>query len=273
MGGDLDRAVEILTGASRGCVFTGAGISAESGIPTFRDPGGIWERFDPAEVGTPEGLRTTLERDPGRLRSFLAETVATLERAEPNPGHRAVADLERMGVVDAVVTQNVDGLHTQAGSRRVIEVHGSLYRFRCLVCRETRSIERSRVLALGRALADDGVRGVAQALALLPRCACGAPMRPDVVLFGEAVQSMDRAFAAAQGADVLVVAGTSGAVYPAAALPREAKRSGAAVIDVNPGESAYGGLADVRIEGKTGVVLPELARRVAERGRGSAGRG
>jgi NAD-dependent deacetylase len=238
--------------------FTGAGISAESGIPTFRDPGGVWDRFDPAEFGTWDGLARMAMSRPEALADFLADLRRTFAAARPSPAHLALARLEEAGLLRAVVTQNVDGLHREAGNTDVVEIHGSFARSVCLLCghRETAS-RRGFVEGLGRAVAGLRAAFVASLASLLPRCSvCGGPARPDFVAFGERLQDFDRAERLAASCRVLLVVGTSGEVFPAASLPGTASRAGATVIDVSAGPTDVA--ADLRLVGRAGVVLPAL---------------
>lgn len=231
---------------ARHCVvFTGAGISAESGVPTFRGAGGLWERYKPEELATPEAFA----RDPALVWRWYKWRQELVYNAKPNPGHYAVAELEALGVVKAVLTQNVDGLHQRAGSRNVVELHGSLWRARCVRCGAVYSLERP-------------VEEVP------PRCAkCGGLLRPDVVWFGEPLPQEAWAVAVshAQRADVVLVVGTSGVVYPAALIPKIAKERGAVIIEVNVEESAVTPLADVFIRGRAGEALPRLVEEVKRR--------
>jgi NAD-dependent protein deacetylase/lipoamidase len=258
---ELDRAAALL--AEGGVVaFTGAGISAESGIPTFRDPGGLWDRFDPAEFGTWDGLARLAMSRPDALAAFLAELRTVLARARPGPAHRALATLEEGGLLEAVVTQNVDGLHREAGSRRVVEVHGSFGRRRCLACGRRQTIDRPTLLDdLDRAIAGLRSSFVPGLPSVLPRCAtCGGPARPDFVAFGEAIQDHDEAEVLVAGCRVLLVVGTAGEVFPAAELPDRARSAGATVLEVGTGTTAIG--SDLRLEGQAGSVLSALADRV-----------
>lgn len=261
---DVERAAEIISHAHRLVAFTGAGVSEESGIATFRDPGGVWERFNPDEVGTSEGILSLVARKPSVIKDFLLEVVSSFEKAAPNPGHLVLAELEKMGILHAVITQNVDDLHSQAGNTRVIEVHGNLFRFRCMSCHARRKLMKVEVLSLGRKAADALGRGGFREVAdLLPHCSdCGSLMRPDVVMFGEAVQDLPRAFEEAGHCDAMVILGTSGVVYPAASIPTIAKQSGAGVIDINPGESAFSSILNVHIRAKSGKGLPRVLEQV-----------
>lgn len=244
--------------------FTGAGISAESGIPTFRDPGGLWDRFDPGVFGTWEGLGRLAMSRPGELAGFLAELRRALASARPGPAHVALARLEGAGLLDGVITQNVDGLHQEAGCRRVIEVHGSFTRTVCLVCADRREVGREAfVRDLNRAVIGLRTAFVPSLAALLPRCEnCGGPARPDFVAFGEAVQDLDRADRLVRSCRALLVVGTSGEVFPAADLPLAAREAGATVLEVGPDPTLLA--ADLRVEGPAGTVLPDLVRAALE---------
>lgn len=221
-------------------VLTGAGVSAESGVPTFRDAQrGLWAQFDPRELATPGAFA----RNPKRVWDWYALRREMVGRAVPNAGHRALAALERRVPDFLLATQNVDGLHQRAGSERVVELHGNITRVRC--SREGTVVARW----------DSGSAGAP------PRCPqCGAPLRPDVVWFEEPLPAGALAAAedAARRCDVLIVAGTSAEVYPAAALPESALRRGARVVEVNPNETPLSAHADDVLRGPAGVVLPAL---------------
>jgi NAD-dependent deacetylase len=218
--------------------LTGAGVSAESGLATFRGPGGLWRGRDPAELATPAAFRA----DPETVWQFYDWRRAQAARAEPNPGHRALAALEGHHDDFRLVTQNVDGLHERAGSRRVVRLHGTLWRLRCT--EDGREIEE-RTPELPE---------------LPPRCECGALLRPAVVWFGEPLSTevLALAEAAARRASLLLVAGTSGLVYPAAALPGIARAAGAYVVEVNPEATPLSPNVDERLAGPSGLVLPLL---------------
>ena len=220
-------------------VLTGAGISTESGIPDFRSATGIWARVDPSEVAT----IAAFERDPERVWGWYGPRIASLLEAEPNAGHRALAELEQRGLVQAVITQNIDTLHSRAGSREVVEVHGSIRRAVCLHCG-----------------APEPLDGVLEQLARrdTPQCrACGAILKPDVVLFGELLPAapMARAERLAEEARLLLVIGTTLEVWPAGGLPERTKLRGGAVAIVNRGPTAFDDRADLRIDGAAGDVL------------------
>lgn len=223
-------------------MLTGAGISTESGIPDFRSPSGIWARYDPMEYATISAFR----REPVKVWEFYALRFEALLRAEPNAGHLALAELERLGFVRAVVTQNIDGLHARAGSQDVVEVHGSIRTASCLACGE-------------RVPFGEVVRTLADAPA--PPCPrCAEILKPDVVMFGERLpaDAIDRAFDLAREMGVLLVVGSSLEVHPVAGLPEETLASGGALAIVNAGPTPYDGQAAVRIEGSAGETLAAL---------------
>ena len=230
-----------LIAESRPCVaLTGAGVSTESGIPDFRSPSGLWAQFDPLEYGSIDAFRA----DPERVWRFYAPRFSMLADAEPNPAHRALAELERRGLVRAVITQNIDLLHERAGSRDVVEVHGSIRTSTCPRCR--RRYPLAEVLPL---LAEgDGA----------PRCAeDGAVLKPDVVFFGELLpeSEIDRATALAAEARLLLVVGSALEVYPVAGLPLETLSAGGRVAIVNKGPTAFDSRATLRVEGSAGEIL------------------
>lgn len=227
--------VEAARTARRITVLTGAGMSAESGIPTFRDAlSGLWSTFNPHDLATREGF----VRDPALVWGWYEARREGVARAQPNAGHRALSELAaRPGLEDlTIVTQNVDDLHERAGSRDVIHLHGSLFAPRCLDCGHPASTQGMGLPAASHR-AEDGAQPP-------PRCSvCGGPVRPGVVWFGEELPQSEWNLACerASRADLLLVVGTSGLVYPAAGLPDLATRAGAAVWDINPDASAATG--------------------------------
>jgi NAD-dependent protein deacetylase/lipoamidase len=233
---------ELIRGRQPCVVLTGAGISTESGIPDFRSPFGLWAQFDPLEYGSIEAFRS----DPLKVWSFYKPRVAMLTAAEPNAAHHALAELEQLGFVQAVVTQNIDLLHQRAGSREVVEMHGSIRTSSCPGCGER--YELARVLEL-----------LAEADA--PACpACGEILKPDVVFFGELLPAaaMERAYELARGTGVLLVIGSALEVYPVAGLPLETIRAGGELAIVNRGPTAFDGQASLRVDGSAGDVLPKV---------------
>lgn len=236
---DLERAAERLRGARRVVAFTGAGVSAESGVPTFRGAGGLWEGRPIEEVATPQGFAA----DPVKVWRFYEERRCNLARCRPNGAHEVLARWQDRFAAYTLVTQNVDALHEDAGARSVLHLHGSIWTVRCTGCRRER-VERTVPLP-----------------ELPPRCpACRAMERPGVVWFGEFLPEdvMRSASRAAAAAEVLVVVGTAAVVYPAAGLVQTAASAGATVIEVNPEASALAHLAGVELRGPAGAMLPRL---------------
>jgi NAD-dependent deacetylase len=236
---DARRLAELIRDSQPCVVLTGAGVSTESGIPDFRSRTGIWARYDPMEYATIDAFR----RDPVKVWDFYARRLEVLGRAEPNAAHRSLARLERAGLVDAVVTQNIDRLHELAGSRNVIEVHGSIRTSSCLACGE--------VVAL-----DEVVRLLEEVPA--PPCRrCGSVLKPDVVMFGELLPpgAMERASDLARGAGLLLVVGSSLEVHPVAGLPYETVAAGGRLAIVNQGTTPVDSIATLVIDGPAGATL------------------
>jgi NAD-dependent deacetylase len=225
-------------------VLTGAGVSTESGIPDFRSPGGLWAEFDPFEYGSIDAFRA----DPEKVWRFYAPRFSGLTDAEPNAAHHALAALERAGLVRAVVTQNIDLLHERAGSKEVIEVHGSIRTSTCPGCGARYPLARVLELLSGAAA---------------PACAaCASILKPDVVFFGELLPSeaIGRAFALAASARLLLVVGSALEVHPVAGLPYETLNAGGAVAIVNRGPTAFDSRAALKIEAAAGETLEALTR-------------
>jgi len=243
---DVQRLAALVRDAESVIALTGAGISVPSGIPDFRSPGtGLWEKVNPMEVAHIDVFR----RDPERFWHFYGDRFATLRTKEPNGAHRALVALEETGHLDAVITQNIDQLHRRAGTRELVEVHGSIATCSCLACRGSVALDEAR----DRLAADP---------AGVPRCDCGQPLKPDVVLFGEMLDEarMERAFALAGEADVLLCIGSSLEVYPVAGLPDVTLRSGGALAIVTQGRTPFDREARVRLGGD---VVSELEALVA----------
>lgn len=238
-----------LARAQRVTALTGSGISAESGVPTFRDAQtGLWSRYRPEELATPEAFA----RDPKLVWDWYAWRRQLVERAEPNAGHRALVALAACVPTFTLITQNVDGLHQRAGSIRVIEFHGNIARTKC-----------SRESVLVEMPATDGTD-------LPPQCpVCGAWLRPDVVWFGEPIPTavLDAAFGAAENSDVFLSIGTSSQVYPAASLAEVADAAGACVVEVNPQPTPHSRFARFVLTGPAGTMLPALSEALVRRRR------
>ena len=215
--------------------LTGAGVSAESGIDTFRSKDGLWKKFDPAVYASIE----VFKKDPSKYWTIRGDFIRNYDEYNPNPGHYALAELEKMGLVRSVITQNIDGLHTKAGSEKVIEIHGSLRETYCLQCRK-------------EYVAPNIPEGIP------PYCECGGVLKPNTVLFGESLphEALEGAYSEAQACNLMLVIGTSAVVQPAASLPLIAKERGSKIIEVNI-EKAFP-VADYFLQEKSGVALPKI---------------
>lgn len=236
----------LLADARYAVVLTGAGVSTESGIPDFRSAGGVWERYDPMEVAS----MPTFMADPQRFWSFHRPRIDMLAGVEPNAAHAAIAEMERRGVVRAVITQNIDRLHSRAGSREVVEVHGSLDQGVCLRC--DRRIPIEELVARADA-AEDGV----------PRCAhCGFPLKSGVILFGEALpaDAIAAAYDHAERADVMLVVGSTLLVAPVSGLPGIVLSRGGRLAILTESETPYDERCTVRLNGRAGAQLAEVVR-------------
>lgn len=244
------RAARLLRGRRDAVALTGAGISVESGIPAFRGSQGLWEKYDPAEYATIGAFL----RNPAKVWGMLSEMAALCGGAVPNPAHGGLAELERMGILRSVITQNVDGLHQAAGSRQVIEYHGNMDTLVCIACwKQYPTRER---WADGRS----------------PECDCGEILKPNVVLFGEPIPwlAQEKAEEEARTCGVLLVIGTSAEVSPACNIPRIAKKAGAAVVEINPEETQLtASVTDVHVPGLASEILLRLVGLLREPGKDS----
>jgi NAD-dependent deacetylase len=233
----LEKARAAVQGAKRIAVLTGAGVSAESGIPTFRSNGGFWRSKRFQDLATPEGFA----RDPKFVWQWYEERRRGIAETRPNAGHEALVLIEQRVPEFTLITQNVDGLHDAAGSKNVIKLHGDIWTLRCTQCGDER---------VSREELND----------LPPYCECGGMQRPGVVWFGEDLPegAMERSAEAVRRAEVLIVAGTSAQVYPAAGLIPLALRSGATVIEVNPEDTDFSDEVTIALRGKSAEILPQL---------------
>jgi NAD-dependent deacetylase len=236
------RLAELITTRQPCVVLSGAGVSTESGIPDFRSPTGIWAEVDPMEYASVRAFR----EDPEKVWSFYAKRINMLTGAEPNDAHLALAGLERRGLVAAIITQNIDLLHTRAGSREVVEVHGSIRTASCPACGAVHELHESMLP--------------------VPRCECGAVLKPDVVFFGELLPqaAIDRAYELARSAALMLVVGSALEVYPVADLPLETLRSGGSLAIVNRGETTLDGKAELKIDGSAGETLSAVLAAVED---------
>lgn len=238
-----DEFVARMRAAEHIVVLSGAGISAESGVPTFRDAQtGLWAKYDPQELATPEAF----QRNPQLVWDWYAWRRDLISDVSPNPGHMALARMEQLAPRLTVITQNIDSLHQQAGNQDVIELHGNLSRTKCL--------EEDRVVEQWEETEERP-----------PRCPqCGGFLRPDVVWFGEVLPplALHRAIEASRAADVFLTVGTSGIVYPAASLPMEAMEAGGLVVEINPDETPLSHWMAHTFRGPSGVILPAILEAV-----------
>jgi NAD-dependent deacetylase len=234
----IDKAVDILRNAHSVVALTGAGVSAESGLPTFRGKDGLWKNYRAEDIATPESFAA----NPALVWQWYNWRRGLFRSASPNPAHAALARLENAPFDFTLVTQNIDGLHSLAGSTQLLEVHGNIWRIRCDSCGH---IEHNETVPLPEP----------------PYCDCGSPLRPDVVWFGEPLDSQIVAavIEALSRADAMIVAGTSSVVYPAASFAAYARQAGAQVIEVNLKPTPLTSWADVSLQGKAGEILPRMA--------------
>ena len=240
MNAEAQKAAECLVASKHTVALTGAGISVESGIPPFRGPGSLWEKFDPMEYAHINSFMANPEKV---WKEFIADMGETLRQAEPNAAHQGLARLEQLERLHTVITQNIDGLHQRAGNTDVIEFHGNFAWLSCLLCgirKPSASIDPSM---------------------MPPRCDCGGIFRPDCVFFGEMIPSeaLNRSRQVSTRCDVMLVVGTSAVVQPAAFMPVIARQSGATVIEVNPEPTPLtGSTSHLLVRGPAGEVMPEI---------------
>ncbi len=251
MNEDLDRLLNLLRDARRVVVFTGAGISTESGIPDFRGPGGVWEKFDPNEFHIDRFLSSAESRRKYWLRSN--QMYDQISQARPNPGHRAIAELERLGRLHSVITQNVDGLHQDAGTspQRVVELHGTSRHVACLSC--------------GRSMPREEFNPLVSPAGDAPNCTCGGLMKPATISFGQMLpqEALAQAGAATAECDLFMVIGSSLVVYPAAGFPLLAAERGTPLVIINRQDTPQDAIATVVLHSSAGEVLPTLVAALA----------
>lgn len=238
---DIKKVAELLGKTKKAVALTGAGISVESGIPAFRGSQGLWEKWDPRIFEI-----SFFRKDPVQGWQLLMEMDKMMMDARPNQGHLSLVELERMGILQAIITQNIDGLHHEAGSRDVVEFHGNARRLRCLKC--TKAVTHEQV----------------SFDPLPPYCSCGGVIKPDIVFFGEAIpqDAGISAYTASQHCEVMLVIGTSAVVAPASHLPVMAKQCGATVVEINMEPSALGNICDYVLIGSAGEVLPQIISQI-----------
>jgi len=232
--------IQRVKAAQKVAALTGAGVSAESGVPTFRGEDGLWKKFRPEELANFDAFM----RNPELVWEWYTYRKELISEVQPNPGHFVLVKLEEIYPDFTLITQNVDGLHWKAGSQNILELHGNILRSQCVECGEKSDTAE--------------MRGKGE----LPRCRCGALMRPDVVWFGEMLpqEVLDRAFEAARECDLFFSIGTSAVVQPAASLPMVAKQAGAFVVEINSEQTVISDSVDESIQGMSGEVLPKLLK-------------
>lgn len=233
----MEELGEKLRNAEFVVVLTGAGISSESGIPTFRGQDGLWKNYQAEELATPDAFA----RDPKLVWEWYEWRRGIISQAKPNPAHYAIAELEKMAQDFLLITQNVDNLHRVAGSQQIIELHGNIFGNKCSKCNQV-------------------FEEVPPPETISPQCSCGGLIRPDVVWFGESIPRLQEAFNASSRCDFMLVVGTSGIVEPAASLPAIAKRASAFVLEVNLNKTPITYVADCSLFGKAGEILPQLIK-------------
>ena len=290
----IHKAVKFLKSAKSIFVLTGAGISAESGIPTFRGADGLWKNYSATDLATPEAFQS----NPELVWEWYRWRQGIILKATPNPAHFAVAELEKRSEKFLLLTQNVDNLHQRAGSTKVLELHGNIFRARCTICckvveyegsksstvghcEDSEPVEEDRAISRHTTPIDKRSRRARRSLEArndtpmsravpkehsyeLPRCDCGGLLRPDVVWFGELIPQdvWQSSTEFLKTANVAIICGTSGVVWPAAAIPEIARRCGAKVIEVNPEPTPITTIVDVSIQGKAGEILPQIVQKL-----------
>jgi NAD-dependent deacetylase len=234
------KAADIIKKSHHLIALTGAGISVESGIPDFRGPGGLWEKFDPMVYAHIDSFR----KKPGMVWKMMSEMIKQARNAKPNPAHYALVELEKMKLLKSIITQNIDNLHQEAGTKSIIEFHGNASNLICIECHSKFPVD------------DYDMNNIP------PSCRkCGEILKPDVVLFGETIptQALMESQMLASSSDAILVIGTSAVVYPASSIPYKAKQNGAKVIEMNIEHTGItGAITDVFIEGNAGATLPRL---------------
>jgi NAD-dependent deacetylase len=238
----VKKAARTICQSTKTIALTGAGISVESGIPDFRSPGGLWERFNPIEYGTIGAFQA----NPEKVWQMLQEVSDLLASARPNPAHTKLARLQELGLLHTIITQNVDYLHQEGGATSVIEYHGNAKTLSCLWCNQRYNI--------------DELAGQ-----MPPKCSCGKILKPDVVFFGEPIpiRALQESYELASTCRVLLIVGTSGEVFPANTIPETAKRAGATIIEVNVEPTVLTEyVTDIFLQGRAGEVVGKLVREV-----------
>lgn len=240
----VEAAAKILLRSKYTIALTGSGISAESGIPTFRGKDGLWSKYKPEELATPYAFA----RNPKLVWEWYSWRMKLIKEAKPNPAHITLAKLQNMRIIKTLITQNIDDLHERAGSRDIIKLHGDIFTVRCINCIFTQKLTNPPI-------------------EIPPKCPrCGAYLRPDVVWFGESLspEIINKAFIEAEKADAILVIGTSGVVMPAGLIPKVVKDNGGKVIEINIEETVITSYADLFLKSKAGEILPKIFEKIME---------
>jgi NAD-dependent deacetylase len=247
----IDKPAKTILDSNYVNALVGAGMSVESGIPPFRGPGGLWTKYGEPDgssferfLDDPKGWWTSYSKPQG----YMKELVETIESAKPNPAHYALVEMEKLDVLKHIISQNVDNLHVRAGSKALSEIHGNMFKLRCIACHQRYEL-------------DEISREV-----LPPHCPCGGLIKTDGVMFGEPIppKVLDRCQAEAEKCDCMILIGTSGTIYPAAGFPATAKYRGAKLIEVNPYETPFTGMCEVILRAPAAESMPKIVKRLKE---------
>jgi len=267
MESEFEQAKNIINESENILFFTGSGISAESGIPTFRGDDGLWVKYSPSEFGTISSIFEQFKKNPKKVLYFLNDVLKVFISAKPNNSHISIGELEnKIGKNITVITQNIDNLHEKAGSSKVIKLHGDLFTLKCIKCNHVISVNSDYIdkflINLNKLFMDPlGImENIKKFLPVCPKC--GNLMRPDVVFFGESLPqyAINEAIDAVNHTNLMVIIGTSGEVYPANTFPETAKSNGVKLIEINPNRTYFTDIVDVFIKGNASEILPQLIK-------------
>lgn len=259
----IPDSIKPLLRKGKAVALTGAGISAESGIPTFRGRGGLWEKYNPSIFANADSLLVTFRKSPEKIVEFLWDLYSVLLKAKPNPAHFALAEMQQKGILDCVITQNIDDLDNLAGLKNVYELHGNAFRLRCQRCAKKINLVREKLAGMLQEMnryKNSKLHLLRLFCQFFPQCSCKERFRIDIVLFGEMLDAdiLSQSRKAIEECSLLFLIGTSGVVYPAAELPFMAKEKGAKIIEINSNPSELSSISDYQIIGKAAEVLTKL---------------
>lgn len=258
---EIEEFINLIKRSEYIVAFTGAGISTESGIPQFRGKKGLWEKYSPEIYGTLPGLISQFLIFPEKVTQFVFDFLYPILNAKPNISHFTLAEFEKKGYLKSIITQNIDNLHQEAGSKKVIELHGNIYRWRCKRCKKRKVIKKEELLEFIEKLKEiKGRKNIARFILNFIKCECGRRIRPEIVFFGEFLpeKELEMAENESKKADLFIIIGTSGLVKPASELPYIAKENGARIVEINKEKSYYGNLADIIFNRKSTEVFEEI---------------